>query len=255
MPISFDLSAAVQWIVSPRGGDEYPRQVVIDLGLIDGRYCLEMRDLIHWTAYRLDTGGGGAINHRTAVLLRSIAEQFYPYGEDEADYIIEDLREEGCVDDLEYEDPATPPVDPRLLGLTDGMVHVSETFDEVLWSDQAPHPILRRNAAETVDFLFPTVVAEAFGIKGIRVCVLDLLSWLIEHANREALSFENEDAWLTELEISRLRKTAAVSRYQSQRLRGQVEKASNGGERAIKREALSDAQKDQALAELASIIG
>jgi hypothetical protein len=59
MSISIDHDAPVQWITV--GGKEHPRQVVLDFGRPGMKLYTDVRDIIHWTAYRLDTGIEGRI--------------------------------------------------------------------------------------------------------------------------------------------------------------------------------------------------
>ncbi len=242
-----------QWITS-HSGDSYPRQVVIDLGRPGMRYGIEMRDLIHWTAYRLDTGSQGLItNHRTAAVLRNIAEEFYPYIDDEAGYLAEEIEDAGGECDTDFEDPTVPSVDRRLLGLEDGMAKVDYTFVETLLGDQEPHPILQHNAATTIDFEFPSAAVQKFGIRGIRVCVLDLVGWLTEGAIRSALAFkENQDTWLDELEAAGLRAKAAGHRYRTDRVRWFTERRSTSSSPGV--HAPSAAEQDRMLMELSALI-
>ncbi len=72
MTITIDPHAATQSIEHPEGGPDYSRQVVIDFGRPGQRYGLEIRDLGHWAACRLDSGDEGSIlNHRAAMTLRA----------------------------------------------------------------------------------------------------------------------------------------------------------------------------------------
>lgn len=255
MNISIDPDPCVQWMSSHFSDSSYPRQVVVDFGRPGMRYCFEMRDLIHWTAYNYDTGfEGSIINHRTAVVLRSIVEEFYPYQVDEAEGIAWELEDAGEEVDLDFEDPPLPRVDVRLLGLTDGMVCVDAAFSDSRWSGHhRPHPVLGQNALATVDFVFPDAVVEKFGIRGIRVCVLELVCWLMEGAVRTALSMEaNQEVWLDELASAMTRSSAAAGRYRTKRLQQhdpqQFTSASPGTKPP------TEIEQEQMLGELAALI-
>jgi hypothetical protein len=95
-------------------------------------------------------------------------------------------------------------VDVRLLDLKEGMVFLTGTFEEDLSRDYLPHPTLAANAKETIDFTFPAEAHEIFGVRGIRVYVLDLITWFMEGNHSAAMSFENLETWLDRFENSQL---------------------------------------------------
>jgi hypothetical protein len=250
--ITLHNSSSVQWFTDADDNPTYPRQVVVDLGRPGMRYGIEMRDLIHWTAYRLDIGSEGSIvNHRAAVALRSIAEQYFPYIEDEADYIAEELEIE-----LEDDVPAVTSAQRfniRLLDLVDGMVFVGTSFSEMLWNDQTPHPLLAANAANTIDFEFLTAAFEHTGIRGIRVAVNDLINWLLASESCEELSFLEEESAIDELEIVQMRALAAINVFSAGRRRELIDAARSRGPVAAM-PAPSVEEQDQILKELSALI-
>ena len=186
-----------------RNGEEYAWDIGIDFGRPELRFSFTMRDLIHWTACRLDTGADGHIpNHRAASLLRGIAEEFYPYASDTADYLIEELQDAGCTDDFELEEYRPAAVDLRLLDLREGFICVKSTFEETLWSDQERNPTLVFNAGKTIDFPFPPAAVKYYGVAGLRICVLDLVQWFRSAAQLHVMSYNSEDSWLAELEAA-----------------------------------------------------
>jgi hypothetical protein len=188
------------------------------------------------------------------VLLRSIAEMFYPYREDEADYFVEDLEAEGFDVAFDFADLPIPRFDVRLLGLIDGMVCVTDTFDEVLWSDEEPHAVLTHNAARVVDFVFPEQVLELTGIRGIRIHELDLVCWLKEGADRRVLAFEeNQDVWLDELAVAERRAAAVDERHTEERARLRAKRfpIETSSDPAVSRSA---ANLDEMLEELSAMV-
>jgi hypothetical protein len=241
-----------QWITAP-SGNRYPRQVTIDLGRPGMRYGIEMRDLIHWVAYRLDTGPEGSIiNHRAAVLLRGIADHSYPYIADEADYVAEELQDAGVEVDIEVTEATVQRVDARLLCLEDGLVCLGDTFEEELWTGQPPDPVLQHNAKLTIDVPFPEGTKEKFGIRGIRVCVLDLVCWLKEGAIRTALSFaEDSDEWLDELAAAEGRANGFLDGYRARKMQWLSKQRRT---EAAGPQAPSAMEQDQILRELSALI-
>lgn len=253
MTITFVTDAPTQWISSP-SGEDYPRQVVVDLGRPGMHYGIEMRDLIHWAAARLDTGPQGRItNHRAAVLLRGVAELLYPYMEDEVDYVADELEDAGVDVDAEFSEAPIPLVDVRLLCLEDGLVRVGDTFAEVLWDGQPADPVLKQNAKATIDFLFPEGTEERFGVRGLRIFELDLICWLTEGVLSSALSLEaDQDVWLDELVAARGRAKSAWDSYQARRLKWFEQR--QGEAEAPGSMAPSEIEQDQILRELAALI-
>lgn len=251
MPVTIDEAAPVQFITNDYGQPDYPRQVVVDLGRPGLRYGIEMRDLILWTAYRLDTGSNGEVNnHRAAGTLRHIAEALYPHIDDEADDMANELGIE-----LDLADVRLQPLrfDIRLLGLVDDMVFVGTSFAEMLWNDQNRHPMLAANAANTLDFEFPPAAFEVTGIRGIRVAVNDLINWLLAGESSEELAFLNVESAVDELEIVQMRALAAAKRYSAARRRELIDTVRS-------REPLGEspapdvAEQDQILDELSALI-
>jgi hypothetical protein len=248
MPISinhdFTTAAASSNPMGP-----YPNQVVIDFGRPGfDDFPVSMRDLIHWTAYRLDCDYG---NHRTASLLRAIAEQFYPIEEDQADWIIEEIQTEGRELKYEFEDAVPPVVDIRLLQLVEGFAICTDTFGE----EPFMFPAIARNASNYLDFSFPPEAFEHYGIRGIRIHCLDLIHWQQSNIELLEMAHQNEDAWLDAWDASCARGNANSKHRNDLRLRSQygdhmVEEPSD---ETSKRTALA-ADPDAILRELAGLI-
>lgn len=212
MTITILPDEATQWISSPSGG-RYPRQVVVDFGRPGLRYDIDIRDLIHRTASKLDSGINGEIgNHRAAYALRAIAEALYPPTFDTADNIIEELQDGGCADDFSHVEPAFVRYDPRLMNLRDGLVFVPYLLGGVLWED-GRFPERARNMLETIDVHFPECAFDQFAIRGIRIHALDMIGWLVEEMNRDAMASEGVETWIDELESAHQRAIAAHERY------------------------------------------
>jgi hypothetical protein len=199
MTIAIDHESTAAAAASGPFGD-YPNLVVVNFGRPRFDYCpVNMRDLIQWTSGILDGEGG---NHRTASLLRAIAEQFYPNQDDLADWIHEDHQDRGIEIDFDFDEVFPPVADQRLLGLVDGYALCTETFDEALWDGQQPTPVLARNAANYLDFDFPDEAFERYAIRGIRVYCLDLIYWMRSGSDLGDMAYQDEDAWLDAWELS-----------------------------------------------------
>jgi hypothetical protein len=184
-----------------KGSKPYGWDIGINFGRPDLNFSFTMRQLIHWAAYRLDTGPEDyIINHRAAVVLRSIAEEFYPYNEDEADHIIEELQDAGCTENFKFKEPRCPAVDVRLLDLHDGFLCVDCCIDETSPENEGLNPVFVSTSHNTVDFPFPAAAIERYGVAGLRLCVLDLIQWLRDDAQLQIMSYEDESKWLDELE-------------------------------------------------------
>ena len=203
--ISLYEDALLQWIDFDQP-TAHPRQVVVDFGRHGLRYSMSMHELIHWTAYRLDSAHDDYIaNHRVAVVLREIADDFYPPFEDGGDCIAEDLIEDGSTEDFSFSMPLAPAVDHRLLDLVDGHVFVQGTFGEMLWGDQEPTAVLDRNQKTTLDFPFPEVAKARYGVLGIRLHTLDLIHWLQTSVDLREMAFQDEELWLDAFDLSHRR--------------------------------------------------
>lgn len=205
MPLTLDHTAWTQWITL-EDGTSHPRQAVVDFGRPGMRYSVSMRELIHRTAFHLDAcDDDDIINHRAAVVLRQIAEEYYPPLSDTGDLIAEELLEIDPASDFAFVVPPAPRVDARLFDLIEGYICASSTFGEVLWSDEEPTPSLSRNSRKTLDFPFPKSAVERFGISGIRMMQLDLIHWLRSSIDLGEMAFENEELWLDALDLSHRR--------------------------------------------------
>ncbi|WP_449396780.1 hypothetical protein [Devosia riboflavina] len=252
MPIVIDhISTAAIAASNPHGS--YPNVVVVDFGRPRFNYCpISMRDLIQWRAYRLDSDDG---NHRAAILLRAVADHFYPIRDDQADWIIEDLEDRGIPIDHDFDDVSPPAVDLRLLGLVDGLVSDTETFDEVLWEGQEPTPALVRSAANYLDFMFPDEAFNLYGIRGIRIYVLELIHWFQSSIDLREMAHQDEEAWLDAWELSSDRHSAN-DRYRAVvRLRARHgDDAVNGRSQPSSRGTTDPTEQDAVLAELAGLI-
>lgn len=209
MSIALCYNSPTQWIESPHQSEPYPRQVVVDFGRPELRYGLSVRELVHWFAYRLDTADNDYItNHRLAVLLRAIAEHFYPFLDDETELLVENLQDSGCTDDLSFELPNAPDIDVRLLNLIDGFVVCDDAFVEALWGDEERTPALVRGEQNYLDVVFPPVVFDWFGIRGLRVHTLDLINLISSAINRTEMAYQDQEAWLDMLELAKHRNAA-----------------------------------------------
>jgi hypothetical protein len=246
MPVAIDhVSTAAIAASNPLGS--YPNVVVVDFGRERFNYCpISMRDLIQWTAYRLDCDGG---NHRAASLLRAIAEQFYPMSEDQADWIIEDLEDQGRLISHDFEEVFPPAVDPRLLKLVDGFACCPETFE------QHSMPALDRNEANFLDFAFPDVAVVRFGLRGIRIHCLDLIWWHYADNECREMAHQDEEAWLDVWEMSSDRHLT------NERYRADIRMRANYGDHAVDGDrrpshggTTHPAEQDAILAELAGLI-
>lgn len=205
MPITISRAATAD-IAASNLTANYPNSVVVDFGRPKFHYqIIKMRELIHWTAYRLEGEDG---NHRTASLLRAVAEQFYPNSHDGADWILDELQDQGIEIDFDFEEMSPPTIDMRLLGLVDGFALIGDTFAEPLWTGETPTPALARNAANYLDFEFPDGAFEQYGIRGIRVYCLDLIHWIQSSTDLLEMAYQSEDAWLDAWEQSHERMVA-----------------------------------------------
>ena len=201
MPITIDheYTAAIS-ALNPIG--YFPRELIVDLGRPNFEsFTISMREIIQWTAYRLDREDG---NHRTASLIRAVAEQFYPVLRDEAEVLLDDLHYDGVEVDFDFAEVPPPAVDPRLLGLADGFAICSDTFYEADSNDLVPSAHVR-NADNYLDFEFPEGAVERYNIRGIRVHALDLIHCIQSTIEVGEASFQSEDAWLDALELSHAR--------------------------------------------------
>jgi hypothetical protein len=98
------------------------------------------------------------------------------------------------------------------------MISATDTFTETLWIDEDPHLVLKHKAETTINFVFPQRVLERFGVRGIRVSVLDLICWLAEPAARSALALEEDQGvWLDELVTAERRATDVWDQYRTER--------------------------------------
>lgn len=199
MPITIDIESTTSIAASNPVGS-YPNIVVVNFGLPEvDAWSISMRDLTQWAAYRFDSEGG---NHRTASLLRAIAERYYPMQDDEALWIIENLQNQGINVNASFEETEPPAVDLRLLDLVDGFALCSDTCSEPLWDGQPSTAVLDRNAKNYLDFEFPNQAYDDFGIRGIRVFCVDLVHWVRSSVDLEEAGYQDEDAWLDALKSS-----------------------------------------------------
>lgn len=250
MTVTIDPNASVQFCSCPVTGEGYPRQIVVDFGRQELRFGIDMHGLLHWTAYRIDTFVG---NRRLAGVLRGIADTYFAF-EDEADYLIADMRDEGNTEDFDFPEPSVPTVDPRLLELEDGLVYISGSFSEVLWEGQAPHPVLQRNEGEKMDFMLPELIADRHGIRGIRVSVLDLVSWIAGPRQRNVLSFQSLDHWVDHLDETAVASREAHLLYREERFAKILAAAKARPKDTGSMAPPSAAEQDSMLAELSALI-
>ena len=248
MPIAINRdSTAAAAASNPMG--PYPNLVVIDFGRPGfDDFPVSMRDLIHWTAYRLDRDYG---NHRTASLLRASAEQYYPNEEDQADWIIHEIEAQGR--DVEYDFEEVPPsvVDVRLLQLVDGFAICTETFGE----EPFVFPAIARNASNYLDFSFPPEAFEHYRIRGIRLHCLDLIHWHQSNIELLEMAHQNEDAWLDAWESSSARGNANTKHRNEMRLRSQYgDHMVDGPFDESYKGTTNPAEQDAILRELASLV-
>ena len=167
-----------QIILDPVAGLEHRRQHAVLTEGEDGPKLVEMRDLIQWFAYRLDSGHEGHVeNHTLAVVLRSIADTYYPHMGDLALYLAEEAEEEGVVFALPKVDAPIGEIDPQFLNLEEGFAVLEDSFSETSIGDQERHPMLLENSTDTLDFAFPERAVVTHGIAGIRVSKIDFLSY------------------------------------------------------------------------------
>lgn len=252
MPIAINRASTSAIAATNRLGD-YPNMVVVDFGRPRFDYHpISMRDLIQWTAYRLDCDEG---NHRTAVILRAIAEQYYPNCDDQADWVIEELQDRGVEVDCDFDEAPPPAADRRLLGLVEGFAICTETFDEPLWEGQAPTPALARNASNYLDFEFPEEALERFGIRGIRVYALDLIHWAQSSIELDEMAYQDEGVWLDAWECSSDRRIANAKHRSQIRIRARHgDHGVDGAFDASTRGITGPAEQDAILAELDVLI-
>ena len=226
MTIAIDHVATAAIAASNRLGD-YPNLVVINFGRPGFEYFpISMREIVHWTAYRLDLEDG---NHRTASLLRAVAEEFYPNLDDQANWILDELldQDQDIAVDFEFNEVPPPPVDVRLLGLVDGLAVCHDTFDELLWDGQLRTPVLVRNSSSYLDLAFPDAAFDRYGIRGIRVYCLDLIYWAQSFTDVRESAYQNEDAWLDALEYSAARHRA------NEKVRSEMRQRARHGDHAV----------------------
>ena len=204
-----DLDEPTQWIKNPYAVTEHPRQINVDLGRPSACFMLSIRQLIHWTAYRFDTGfDDGDVNHHQAMILRAIAEDFYPSRSNVAEYICGEFVEDRSLETLQPANLNVSDVDVRLLELSDGLAVCHHTFAEAVWSDQQPTPALARNAQNYFDVQFPPQAFEKYGVKGLRLYTLDVIHFIKSSIDLEEMSYQGQEAWLDALDLSRDRQLA-----------------------------------------------
>ena len=169
--ISVTENYASQWAVVAGVGEEYRLQQSVSIEGLKGEFPFSMRSLLHFAAYRLDTGFEDYVeNHELAVLLRSLCDRYYPHREDDA--------AAPKKHDIGSSSLSIPLVDPRRLNLRDGLAVIEDTFTEPLSSGQSRRPALVANSELTLDFLVPKAAFATHGIKGLRISALELLNWL-----------------------------------------------------------------------------